>query len=287
MVLNHTDNRNEGIMRLTYDEETFGRNSFKESEERLLTIAWNKGGDQQVFVDDEELLLKSNHVIIFSISQSFQFANPKAILALQFNRDFYCIVDHDHEVSCAGLLFYGKQGNPIVELDELQQEKHNLIFQVFLDEFNEENDNLKTEMLRVVLKRLIVKLTRTYKCQENLDTLDKVELDLIRRFNLLVDQHYKQYHQVQDYADLVHKSPKTISNLFSKYSDKSPLQTIHERVLLEAKRLLRYTDKTTKEIAYEIGFQDIPGFSRFFKKHTQLAPSKYREEQQNSLIGKN
>ncbi|MEO9485158.1 MAG: helix-turn-helix domain-containing protein [Ekhidna sp.] len=287
MILNHTDRTIEGIMRLTYDEKTFGRNSFVESDERLLTIAWNTADDQCVFVDDEELLLKSNHVIVFSVSQSFQFEDPSGIIALQFNRDFYCIVDHDHEVSCAGLLFYGKKENPIIALDELQQEKHNLIFQVFLDEFNEEDDSLKTEMLRVVLKRLIVKLTRTYKTQENLDKLENVELDLIRQFNVLVDQHYKKYHQVQDYADLIHKSPKTISNSFSKYSDKSPLQTIHERILLEAKRLLRYTDKTTKEIAYEIGFHDIPGFSRFFKKHTQFAPSRYRENQQKVLIGKN
>ncbi|WP_436517027.1 helix-turn-helix domain-containing protein [Ekhidna sp. To15] len=287
MILNHRDDIIDGIMRLTFEEDSFSCKPFVDSEERLLTIAWNKGPDQQVIVDEEELILKSNHVIIFSLSQSFQFDKPKDIIALQFNRDFYCILDHDHEVSCAGLLFYGKRENPIICLSGEQQRKHELLFQVFLDEFNEQDDNLKTEMLRIILKRLIVKLTRTYKSQENLDAIDETDMDLIRRFNVLVEQHFKEHHQVQDYADLIHKSSKTISNLFSKYSDKSPLQTIHERILMEAKRLLIYTDKTTKEIAYELGFQDIPGFSRFFKKNTTIAPSKYREEQRNRLNGKN
>ncbi|MEP1033099.1 helix-turn-helix domain-containing protein [Ekhidna sp.] len=287
MILNHTDDNIDGIMRLTYDEDTFSCHPFIDSEERLLTIAWNKGADQEVIVDAEEVTLKSNHVIILSLSQSFQFGQPRDIIAIQFNRDFYCILDHDHEVSCAGLLFYGKRENPILCLSDEQQQKHELLFQVFLDEFHEEDDNLKTEMLRIVLKRLIVKLTRTYKSQINLDSIDDSEMDVIRRFNVLVEQHFKKHHQVQDYADLIHKSPKTISNLFSKYSDKSPLQTIHERILMEAKRLLIYTDKTTKEISYELGFQDIPGFSRFFKKNTNMAPSKYREDQRNRLKGKN
>ncbi len=287
MILNHTDSNLDGIMRLTYDEDTFNCNPYMDTNERLLTIAWNKGADQKVAVDEDEVTLRSNHVIILSLSQSFRFTNPRDIVALQFNRDFYCILDHDHEVSCSGLLFYGKRENPIICLSEEQQEKHKLLFQVFLDEFNEEDDNLKTEMLRIVLKRLIVKLTRTYKSQENLDALNDSDMDLIRKFNVLVEQHFKKYHQVQDYADLIHKSPKTISNLFSKYSDRSPLQTIHERIYLEAKRLLIYTDKTTKEIAYELGFQDIPGFSRFFKKNTKMAPSKYRAEQRKRLNGKN
>lgn len=287
MILNHTDENISGILRLTYDEECFQRDSLNDNGESLLTIAWNKGQEQSVMIDDHEISLPFNHVIIFSISHSFKFESPSTIVALQFNRDFYCIVDHDHEVSCAGLLFYGKSDVPIISLSEKEQKKHELLFQVFLDEFDEVNDNLKTEMLRVVLKRLIVKLTRSYKIQSGLSQIEDQEMDTIRQFNLLVEQHYKSHHQVQDYADLIHKSPKTISNLFSQYSGRSPLEIIHDRIFMEAKRLLIYTDKTTKQIAAEIGFHDIPSFSRFFKKHAQLAPSKYRESRKSRLTGKN
>ena len=286
MILTHSDEKTSGFIQLTYEESAFS-NSFSQKKDSTLTIVWNRGNDQQLSVDTEVITLRSNDAIVFTANQSFDFERPKDIAAWQFNREFYCIIDHDHEVSCAGLLFYGKNGLPVISLDKDEQRKLNLLLQVFLDEFGEDEDNLKTEMLRIILKRLIVRLTRSYKVQNSLSEIDGQEIDVVRQFNLLVEKNFRKFHQVQDYADLIHKSSKTISNLFSKYSDRSPLQTIHERILLEAKRLLLYTDKTTKEIAFEIGFQDIPNFSRFFKKHTQLAPSKYRVEQRNIIIGKN
>lgn len=286
MILSHSDNRTGGSIQLLFDESVFS-NPFSQQKRSTLTIVWNRGKEQKLKVDTQVLNVKSNEMVVFTSSQSFDFENASQLVAWQFNREFYCIIDHDHEVSCAGLLFYGKKEMPIISLDADSQKKLEVLFQVFLDEFGEEDDNLKTEMLRIILKRLIVKLTRWYKVQNELTEVDNQELDIVRQFNLLVEDNFRKFHQVQDYADLIHKSSKTISNLFSKYSDKSPLQTIHERVLLEAKRLLLYTDKTTKEIAYEIGFQDIPNFSRFFKKHTQSAPSRYREDQRNMLVGKN
>ena len=54
------------------------------------------------------------------------------------------------------------------------------------------------------------------------------------------------------------------------------MQFIRERILLEAKRLLVYSDKSIKEIAYEIGFEDIQSFSRFFKGKENKSPSEYR-----------
>ncbi len=286
MIHTYSDDKTKGSIQFMYDESVYS-NSLGQHNQSTLTIVWNRGEDQELVVDAEKISLKSQQIVVFTANQKIHFQHPAEVVAWHFNRDFYCIIDHDHEVSCAGLLFYGKKGVPIIDLNGEDQSKLELLFQVFLDEFGEEDDNLKTEMLRIILKRLIVKLTRWYKMQNALTEVSDKDIDVVRQFNLLVEQHFRKYHQVQDYADLIHKSSKTISNLFSKYSDKSPLQTIHERILLEAKRLLIYTDKTTKEIAFEIGFQDIPGFSRFFKKHTQLAPSKYREEQLNLAIGKN
>ena len=64
--------------------------------------------------------------------------------------------------------------------------------------------------------------------------------------------------------EMLPKSPKTLSNPFSKTYNKTPLQFIQERLILEAKRALHYTNKPIKEIAYDLGFKDLQGFSRFF-----------------------
>lgn len=111
----------------------------------------------------------------------------------------------------------------------------------------------------------------------NFTKLEFKEVDMIRDFQFLVEQHFKTKHSVQEYADLLNKSVKTLANTFSKASDKSPLQIIHERKVLEAKRMLRYTDKPIKEIAYELGFEDIQTFSRFFKKMESLSPTDFKK----------
>ena len=94
--------------------------------------------------------------------------------------------------------------------------------------------------------------------------------------NFQVEQHFKTKHTVAEYAGLLNKSPKTISNIFSKFGSKSPLQYIQERKMLEARRLLRYSDMQIQEIAYEIGYDDIQAFSRFFKKQEGISPSVFK-----------
>ena len=94
----------------------------------------------------------------------------------------------------------------------------------------------------------------------------------------LVDQHFREKKQVQDYADMLCRSPKTLSNLFSACGLPSPLRIIHERIDAEARRLLLYTRKSAKEISAILGFEDLAAFSRFFKKVTGESVSEYRKQ---------
>jgi len=98
----------------------------------------------------------------------------------------------------------------------------------------------------------------------------------VREYNFLVETHFRTKHSVEEYASLLNKSPKTLSNLFGKIHNQTPLQMIQGRIMLEAKRLLKYSDKNISEIADEIGFLDLQSFSRFFKKHQSLSPSDFR-----------
>ncbi|MBC8142824.1 MAG: helix-turn-helix transcriptional regulator, partial [Armatimonadetes bacterium] len=108
-------------------------------------------------------------------------------------------------------------------------------------------------------------------------TFRDTDLDIVRQFNVLLEKHFRRLHQVQDYAGLLHRSPKTLTNLFALYTEKSPLQMIHDRVCLEARRLLLYTDKPVREIAAHLGYDEVAHFSRLFKNRMGIAPADWRK----------
>ncbi len=266
-----------GKLLLLQNEETFKQNYFEQkSDFTFHTIAWNRGKAQKVMIDEIEYEFAANTILPIMLNQSFSFEKPDDIVAWQFNREFYCILNHDAEVGCVGFIFFGPSSTMFVNLDEEHIEKMQRLLELFIEEYESEED-IKGEMLRMLLVRLIIQTTRLAK-KQYLGTADIVEekFNLLRQYNVLVEIHFRKERQVQFYAGLLNKSPKTISNIFSLYSKKTPLQIIQERVITEAKRLFYYTDKSVKEIADDLGFEDVAHFSKFFKNCTSQNPSELK-----------
>jgi len=276
-------------MRHEYSDSRLGAilgftDDIKKDEERFsitkktIKFLWNRNDCPLIIkIDGMNLELLSNQIITVTYLQHVSYVDTHLPLsAILFNREFYCISDYDSEVSCNGILFFGTQDIPIITIPQEQLNRFNLLHDVFIEEFSTP-DNIQGDMLQMLLKRLIIMSTRLAKEQLIVKTLGNEQIDTIRRFNFLVDMHFRTKRKVADYAELLHKSPKTLSNLFAIYNQKSPQQIILERIALEAKRLINFTDKQNQEIAYELGFNDPAHFSRFFKKMTQMTPSDYRE----------
>ena len=242
----------------------------------LYTFVWARNSDVDVVIDGVPITLKKNQILSLTAIQQFQFISGKGVQVYQFNREFYCIKDHDEEVGCVGLLFFGNTYIPIVDLDTEEQKKFAMLHDVFMDEINTK-DNIQAEMLRMLMARFIIKVTRLFKSNTNNVLPQKNSNDTLRHYNLLVETHFKKEHNVAFYANLLNKSPKTLSNSFSKFK-RSPLQVIHDRLVLETKRQLLYTDRTAKEIAYDIGFEDPSHLSRLFKKHTSQTLTDFKEQ---------
>lgn len=248
----------------------------KAQQVNLYTFIWTNSQPVELVIDSVPITLPANHILALTPIQYIQYISGRDVILYQFNREFYCIKDHDHEVSCAGMLFFGNINIPIISLDEKEQQKYKTLHEVFIDEL-ETKDNIQAEMLRMLMGRFIIKSTRLLKAKEGIiETQKSSKVDLLRAFNVLVEQHFKNEHSVSFYAEKLFKSPKTLSNNFAKLN-RSPLQIIHQRIVLEAKRLLTYTDKSAKEIAYDIGFDDASHLSRLFKKYTSQSPSEFKK----------
>jgi AraC family transcriptional regulator, transcriptional activator of pobA len=267
------ESKGEGCLIMHKGESSFEQYYFQQKAGFTFhTIAWNTGKTQYVIIDEISYEFEANAVLPIMLNQSFCFEKPEDIVAWQFNREFYGIVNHDAQVGCVGFLFFGPSPTMFLKLDNEQLQEMQRLFELFEEEFISEED-IKSEMLRMLLVRLIIKLTRLGQRQYISVETDDDKFYIMRQYNLLVETHFRKERQVQYYAGLMNKSPKTISNIFSLYSKTTPLQVIHARVVAEAKRLFYYTDKSVKEIADELGFDDSAHFSKFFKNYTTINPS--------------
>jgi AraC-like DNA-binding protein len=249
----------------------------KGSVESSLTMLWMTADGNRLKIDGRDFVFEDNEVICLTEFHRVEVQQVVSMRMVRFNRSFFCVIDHDSEVGCRGMLFFGASQLPVFRVPEEEQEKFDLLWKVFRMEM-QSRDELQMEMLQMMLKRLLILSTRLYKEQRQLAPLAKKNLELVREFNFLVEVHFRNKHTVADYAALLHRSPKTLSNLFAQVSPKTPLQIINERKMLEARRLLRYTDQAVSEIAYGIGYEDVQTFSRFFKTQEGVSPSAFREQ---------
>jgi len=240
-----------------------------------LSLLWFTTDNNKLTIYAKPHQFNTNDITCFTEFYNIEATKINGLKLLRFNKPFYCIVNHDSEVGCRGLLYYGSSNLPILKLTAEDLEVLEPVWKLLCLEMDSK-DELQLEMLQMMLKRILILCTRNYKNQSAIDTVEASSSDLIRDFNFLVETHFKQKHSVAEYAELLNKSPKTLSNLFKKIGHKTPLQFIQERLMLESRRLLRYSNQTISEIGYEIGFKDVQSFSRFFKNKEGISPLDYR-----------
>jgi AraC family transcriptional activator of pobA len=105
---------------------------------------------------------------------------------------------------------------------------------------------------------------------------DDAEVQLHRRFAALLERDFREHHDAAHYADALAVPTAALSRALSQVTGRSTKELVTDRVMLEAARLLRFTDATVGEVAHAAGFSDPLYFSRAFKRHTGEAPMAYR-----------
>lgn len=102
------------------------------------------------------------------------------------------------------------------------------------------------------------------------------QLQLVNSFKQLLSEKFREVKQVQAYAALLNLTPLYLNEVVKTVTGFAVSYWINQQVLLEAKRLLYYTNLDVKQVAYELGYDDHTYFSRFFKKHTGLTAQGFR-----------
>lgn len=140
-----------------------------------------------------------------------------------------------------------------------------------------EEKDIFWELLQVRTQLIGLMLSRTMEI-----TFRDVEIyhanPVISKFRTLVDLHFKEERSVSFYADRLHVTANYLNVLCRKNLRQSASSLIQDRILLEAKRLLKGSGMTVKDVVYTLGFYDQASFSRFFKAQTGISPSQFREQ---------
>jgi len=248
-----------------------------------LTLIWNRGAEMLISVDKIQYRLSKNEIIFLTEFHNVDFIEVETAKMLRFNQHFYCIINNDNEVGSKGLLFYGAMGIPVVSIPETHLQSIETSWDIFCTEMHAK-DSLQIDMLQSMLKRILILCARSFKSTTNYIKLENNQADIIREFNYLVEGHFAKHHDVAFYASKLNKSPKTLSNLFAIVSDRPPLNIIHDRIMIHARRQIHYTQLSIKEIAYDLGYEDIQSFSRFFKNKEGISPAQFREKLSQSTV---
>ena len=244
------------------------------------SLIWVTKGKGKVKADFAGHHFEENSLLAFSPYQPFMLCVSEPIegIAIHFHPDFYCIHMHQKEVSCNGVLFNNIYQPPYVQVTQQAEQT----FKMVIEQMKTEIQNAELaqyELLISYLKIFLITASRlkTEQLEEMKSVPDSKEPVILQSLKDAIELNFKTKHSAGNYAELLNISPKALAKLSKNYFNKTLTDLISERIIIEAKRELYLTNKTVKEIAYELGYDDEHYFSRFFKTNADVSPQIYRE----------
>jgi AraC family transcriptional regulator, transcriptional activator of pobA len=142
----------------------------------------------------------------------------------------------------------------------------------------------RNSLLEALIQALVVELSRL--CAYTGNTVkrygprqsDKGRQHL-EHYQALIEAHYREQPSIEQLAERIGVSSAHLNMLCRQLAGRSALQLLHERLLLEAKRQLTYTNMTIGQVSDGLGFSEPAYFTRFFKRNTTLSPRDFRIRQ--------
>jgi len=228
-------------------------------------MIWVISGTGSVRVDLKEYAIGDNHLY---------WVGPGVVHQLQINVDaegyilsfpdsFLKLEDHEFDSICPMKMCQLFSERVVVAIQKEATPEISEIVIKMANEFNNEY-SFRTQILRRYVKIFLIFLIR--QVEEKLqETRQTRETELVQSFMEILEKNFKEKKMVFEYAAQLSVTPNYLNGIVKKNTGHSAGHLIRQRVVLEAKRLGRYSDAGMKEIAYSLGFSDSGHFSKFFK----------------------
>jgi AraC family transcriptional activator of pobA len=243
------------------------------------SIIWSFSATGKHIIDFHEYSIEPRSIFFvspFQVHQVITNPSPKGLVIL-FTREFLQMNSIREDFISNLRLFRDSDETPPLPLNE----SVSLRLTGFANEMDKafkSPDQMKFETIGAYLKLFLIECNGLCSLFPDTNTQSiEVGRTLVQRFKGLVEQHFAEWHQVQDYAKELNVSPGYLNEVISSAIHKPAKEYIQNRLILETKRLSLFTSKSIKEIGYELGFDDPSHFSKFFKTFTGNSILGFRE----------
>jgi AraC family transcriptional regulator, transcriptional activator of pobA len=273
---------NEQNGNLAFKLFSFHDNSYFDHLQRnnYYSLIWVKEGSGKLKTNFSEYSFEKNSLFSFAPYQPFMLSSTAVKgVAIYFHSEFFCIHKHQTEVTCNGVLFNNIFQQPFFHVDEQLADTLDTVIEQIKTEIQRPG-LAQYELLISFMKIFLISASRV-KAQQQPESIPSSEATkepfILQSLKEAIERDFRSKHMPQDYAILLNISSNALAKIAKTHFNKTLTNLITERIIIEAKRELYLTNKSIKEVAYELGYDDEYYFSRFFKKNVNISPQAYRE----------
>lgn len=230
-------------------------------------------------IDFNEYKIEPGSMFILSPGQMHYWEMSKDIngYILFFTKEYF-LLDFTHDRLTRLPFFKSTFNEPYLKLNEAEVEFVSKSYQKIIYEYSDRKLQYH-DMIRLYLNAMLIQLARLYR-EEQKANFDFVSYELIQlnTFESLVDKYFKSHHPINYYAEEMNISQKQLTHMCKKTVNKTPLEMIMERIVLEAKRMLIHSNMSVSAISQELEYTDNSYFIRLFKKVCGCTPEQFRND---------
>lgn len=207
--------------------------------------------------------------------------SPKIDGCILFFTKEYFLHDFDTNKLTRFPFFNSTFSIPSIKLNSKQRKSIAQKYKLIAEEYQTRSTNYR-EMIRIYLNAMFIELSRVYVKNSNNKLVYNYDLLQLNKYEALVDKYFKRHRPISCYSKKMNITDRQLSYLCKKTVNKTPLEILTNRIILEAKRLIIHSDLSISSISNELNFNDNSYFIRLFKKNTKLTPEQFRTKQYNT-----
>jgi len=147
-----------------------------------------------------------------------------------------------------------------------------------IEKWNDSSVKLGEHAIGSILKLFLIECNNLCSRPEKHEQQIEAGNTILKNFKNLVNQNHHKWHLTSEYADELNISSDHLNRTIKLLIGKGAKEYIQDRIILEAKRMLVFSDLSTKEVGFALGFEEASNFSTFFRKHVGKSPSRFRQK---------